>query len=149
MPMIERIRQFFKNNMDPDQHSSTSVPPVQMATAALLLEVMLSDGQSEPDELQSIRQVLIDQFGIPESLLTELISLASEEVEQATSLYQFTAEVNRYFRRHQKLELVTSLWRVALADGRLDKYEEGLIRKIAELIHLSHSDFILAKHNAC
>ena len=38
-----------------------------------------------------------------------------------------------------------SLWRVAYADGDLDKYEERLIRQVADLTHVSHKDFIRLK----
>ena len=40
------------------------------------------------------------------------------------------------------------LWDVAYADGRLHKYEEHLVRRIADLIHVPHRTFIRAKHKA-
>ena len=44
--------------------------------------------------------------------------------------------------------MVELLWRVAYADGDLDKYEEHLVRRIADLIHVPHSVFIRMKHKA-
>mgnify|MGYP003316830790 CR=1 FL=1 len=43
---------------------------------------------------------------------------------------------------------MTALWQVALADDYLDKYEESIIRKISDLIHLRHSEYIQCKANA-
>ena len=43
---------------------------------------------------------------------------------------------------------MTALWQVALADDYLDKYEESIIRKISDLIHLRHSEYIQCKSNA-
>ena len=40
---------------------------------------------------------------------------------------------------------MTTLWRVAYADGKLDKYEENIIRRIADLIHIRHSEYIKCK----
>jgi uncharacterized tellurite resistance protein B-like protein len=40
------------------------------------------------------------------------------------------------------------LWRAAYSDGALHEYEEHLIRRIADLLHLSHSQFIGAKLRA-
>ena len=40
------------------------------------------------------------------------------------------------------------LWHVALADGEIDKYEDHLVRKVADLIYVPHLSFIRAKHNA-
>ena len=34
---------------------------------------------------------------------------------------------------------------IAFADGHLDKFEEHVVRKIADLIHISHNDFIQSK----
>jgi uncharacterized tellurite resistance protein B-like protein len=34
---------------------------------------------------------------------------------------------------------------VAFADGHLDKHEEGIIRRVADLLHILHSDFIRCK----
>ena len=53
--------------------------------------------------------------------------------------------VNDEFEYQDKLDLLSNLWKVALADGYLDKYEEHLLRKISDLIHISHSDYINIK----
>ena len=49
------------------------------------------------------------------------------------------------FNYEDKLDLIRNLWKVAYADGNLDKYEEHLLRKISDLIHVSHSDYINIK----
>ena len=74
-----------------------------------------------------------------------LLRDASDEVDQDTSLFDFTRVINDHYSASQKLELIESMWRVAYADGRLDKYEESLIRQVAELTYVSHSDYIRAK----
>ena len=66
-------------------------------------------------------------------------------MDESISLYDFTSEVNEKFSREKKCELVKLLWKVAYADGRVDKYEEHYIRKISDLLNLTHGDFIKAK----
>ena len=39
------------------------------------------------------------------------------------------------------------MWKLAYADGNVDKFEEFLIRKISDLLHIEHSDFINQKIN--
>jgi len=40
------------------------------------------------------------------------------------------------------------MWRVAMADNALSRYEEHVIRKVADLLYVSHSDFIRSKSEA-
>jgi len=40
------------------------------------------------------------------------------------------------------------MWRVAYADGRLDDNEIYLISKIADLLHVTHADYIAMKMRA-
>jgi uncharacterized tellurite resistance protein B-like protein len=75
----------------------------------------------------------------------ELIRLSRDEVAEATSLYQFTREINTHFNADQKMNLLTAMWRVAFADGYLDKHEESIIRRVADLLHILHSDYIRCK----
>ena len=48
----------------------------------------------------------------------------------------------------ERVQLVEQLWRIAYADGVIDKYEEAAIRKASELLYVPHSDFIRAKFAA-
>ena len=63
-------------------------------------------------------------------------------------MFQFTQLVNQHYDHDAKIQLVENLWQLALADGRLDKYEEQFVRKISGLLHVAHSDFIKAKLRA-
>ena len=144
--MINKIKYFFNKKTEESVDSSHSV--VNIATAALLIEVMTIDGNMDTNEIASIKKNLSEILDISESEILELIELSQEEVEEATSLYQFTKEINANFDLDQKLDLMTALWQVALADDYLDKYEESIIRKISDLIHLRHSEYIQCKSNA-
>ena len=144
--MIDKIKAFFAKNVVDAEDSSLSGE--QLATAALLIEVMVIDGNLAEDELQSISATLAQMLDLSSEQVDELVLLSRDEVADATSLYQFTKEINAHFSHEKKLNLMTAMWRVAFADGHLDKHEEGIIRRAADLLHLRHSEFMQCKLSA-
>ena len=144
--MINKIKEFFNKKTEEAEDNAHSV--LNIATAALLIEVMTIDGNMEQEEMDSVKSNLSKILELSDDEIQELIDLSQEEVSDATSLYQFTKEINANFELQQKLDLMTALWQVALADDYLDKYEESILRKIADLIHLRHSEYIECKSKA-
>ena len=144
--MINKIKAFFAKNVIDAEDSSISAE--QLSTAALLIEVMVIDGNLAEDELQSISATLAQMLELSSDQVDELVLLSRDEVADATSLYQFTKEINAHYSHEKKLNLMTAMWRVAFADGHLDKHEEGIIRRVADLLHLRHSEFIQCKISA-
>lgn len=117
----------------------------QLAVAALLIEVATADQVMDSTELNALIYLLERKFSLPHEQLLELADLAKTEAAEATSLYQFTQLINNECTSAEKFELIKGMWEIAYADNQLDKYEEYVIRKVADLIHVSHSDFIRAK----
>ena len=144
--MIDKIKSFFSKNVLEPETELTS--PDQLATAALLIEVMVIDGDLDDQEMQSIAGTLSNMLHLSKEQIDQLIELSKDEVADATSLYQFTKEINEHFDIEKKLSLMTAMWRVAFADGHLDKYEENIIRRVADLLHIRHSEYIRCKANA-
>jgi uncharacterized tellurite resistance protein B-like protein len=90
--------------------------------------------------------VLRETFALSKEETRELARLAQRDSEDSVSLHQFTRLINQRFSPEEKVRVVEMLWQVAFADGRIDRYEESLLRKIAELIYVPHRDFIQARH---
>jgi uncharacterized tellurite resistance protein B-like protein len=118
---------------------------VQLAAAALLIETARADFTQNGDEEQALEDLLSTALQLDRHEVRELIQLATKEVDQSTSLYEFTREINDHYSPTQKLSLIRSMWKVAYADGQLDKYEEHLIRQVAELTYVPHEDYIRTK----
>ena len=144
--MIDKIKAFFNSNII--EADDNAISTEQLATAALLIEVMVIDGNLDEQELQSISTTLSQMLNLSREKIDELIVLSRDEVTEATSLYQFTREINEHYDHEKKMALMTAMWRVAFADGVLDKHEEGIIRRVADLLHLLHSDYIRCKLTA-
>mgnify|MGYP006122315551 FL=1 len=146
--MIESIKSFFEKNLtkkEEEEAPSSAMSRVDLTCAALLVEVMNSDHELDEREHQEFMAVLQQSYNIAEADLEELIQLAKDEAFEATSLYEFTKLINDNYDYEQKVELIENMWRIAFSDKRLDKYEDHLIRKVSELIYVSHSDFIKTK----
>ena len=141
--MIDAIRRFFDSRLE-----AGTEPPgedaLALATAALLVEIMRADREADESERARIVEVLEATFSLPRSELEELTRLAEAEAEEAHDLYQFTRLVNERYGQPERIDL----WRVAFADGDLDRHEEHLVRRVADLLHVRHSDFIRAKQEA-
>ena len=67
---------------------------------------------------------------------------ADKEARRAVSLHEFTRILHEHMTPGDKLEVIEMLWRVAYADGKLDPNEEYLVRKLADLLYISHTDLI-------
>lgn len=117
-----------------------------LACAALLIEVAVIDQKFDQKEFEAMQNILTESFNIEEKDCKELIDSAKQESSDASSTYQFTQLVNQHCSNEDKFSLLEGMWRIAYADNELDKYEEYIIRKVSDLIHMSHSDFIRAKH---
>ena len=92
------------------------------------------------------KKALTEKFGLTDEECHALFVLAEEEVKEAVDYYQFTSLIAREFTRAQKIKVVELLWSVAYADSHLDSMEEHMVRKIADLIYVSHKDFMKTKH---
>ena len=145
--MLNSIKQFFENKLvnGEEEQTSSSIAKTDLACAALLIEVINSDHKLEEQETQAFLSVLKNNLNIPDEDIDELVGLAENQAKEATSLYEFTGLINSDYDYTQKVGLIENMWRIAFSDNNLDKYEDHLIRKISDLIYVSHSDFIRAK----
>lgn len=144
--MLSSIREFFERNIAgaPAQEDHS----IQLATAALLVEVMRIDAKTSEAERAAVQHAVRTKFGLPEAEADALIALAEEEMRQATDYYQFTSLINQRFTQTQKERVLELMWRIAYADAAIDAHEQHLMRKIAALLHIPDSAYIAAKLRA-
>ena len=145
--MFESIKQFFDKKLVyvEEEQSLSNTFRTDLACAALLIEVINSDQKLEEQETEAFLAVLKENLNISNEDIDELVELAQTQAKEATSLYEFTRLINDDYDYKQKIGLIENMWRIAFSDNNLDKYEDHLIRKISDLIYVSHSDFIKAK----
>ena len=145
--MLNRLKHFFEDKLIPpstnadggDKHA------LQLALAALMIEVAESDYQDAPEERAAIEKIVKQSFDLKDREANEVIDMARKEHADSTDYFQFTRLINDHYSAQQKIQLIENLWRIAFADNNLDKYEEHVIRRIADLLYVSHSDFMATK----
>lgn len=129
------------SNASPDDAENAR----QLAMAALMVEVAESDYVDSQEEHDAILKVVKQSFDLGAEEAKNLIDLARQEHAESTDYFQFTRLINQNYSAAERIELIESLWKIAFADKTLDKHEEHVIRRIADLIHVSHSDFMATK----
>ena len=131
-----------------DADSSDDRGRVDLAVAALLVEVLRADYDVAPQERQQVIVSVSRLLGLDATVSAALVQEAERNIDKSHDLYQFTSQLNRAWSEDEKLQLLEALWRVAAADETVHKYEEHLIRRVADLLHVPHSGFIRAKLRA-
>ena len=146
--MLDAIKQFFESHLGPEAAGAAhdDEHALRLATAALLTEMTRVDAAVTEEERRAVATAVRGRFDLSEEEAGELLRLAEEQAQEAVDYHQFTSLINRKFSLDQKIKMVEQLWRVAYADEKLDKYEEHLVRKVAELLYVPHTEFIAAKH---
>jgi len=117
----------------------------ELAAAALLVEVMAADDQWQSCEENAIRSALLGSLQISAADCDAMLAEAKSQQRNAHDYYELTRQINDHFTSEQKYQLILNMWKVAWADGELDRYEDNTIRKVAELIYVPHNLFIKAK----
>jgi uncharacterized tellurite resistance protein B-like protein len=125
--------------------STGSSGSLNLAVAALLVEVLRADYEVAAAERQQVVQSIGKLLDLGEADSVALTELAERQTEHSHDLFQFTSMINQGYSAAEKERLVEHLWRVARADATIHKYEEHLIRRIADLLYVPHSAFIAAK----
>jgi len=145
--MLLAIKQFFEEKLSINAELATQQndKKLELDSAALMIELMRTDSRIDAREKQTLALVLKETFALEQDSLEELLNLAETAATQATSLFEFTSLINESYSYEQRVKLIENLWRVAFADHKLDRYEEHMIRMVADLIYIRHSDFIRTK----
>ena len=144
--MLNQIKLFFEQHLALSAPENTSEEKLQLATVVLFLEMMNMDDRVEAVEQDIIFALIHQNFSLSAEQTTSLLALAEQQRKQATDYFQFTSLINKGYSLEQKIGLIESLWKIAFIDGVLDMNEEYLVRKIADLLYVPHTAFIMAKN---
>ena len=144
--MFKTLKAIFEDSITSFSEPSNEKHSLELASAALLFEISRADEDISRIEMHEVADALRSVFSLDDQELQNLLDAADSAVTDAVSLYEFTEVINEKFDRYQKIKLIEMLWRVAFADDILDKYEEYYVRKIADLLYVSHKDYIKTKH---
>ncbi|MBS3799313.1 TerB family tellurite resistance protein [Pseudoalteromonas sp. BDTF-M6] len=141
--MLEHIKQFFTSLAATSEQPQ--LPNFNISVAALLIEVMRADSELQAQEQEVLQALLQKYFALDQAQVSTLIQAATQDLDEAIDYFRFSKQINEHTSADQRVEIVQLLWQLAYADGELDKHEEHVVRRVADLLYVSHGDFIKAK----
>ncbi|WP_413284527.1 TerB family tellurite resistance protein [Vibrio sp. MA40-2] len=142
--MFKSIKSMFKELLEGNDLSINQLDNPDLAIASLLCEVAAADTQVQQDEEKAKITLLSQLLNITEQEAESLIVQAKQNIKDSVSLYDFTTQL-RQLEQNDRFELIKAMWQVAYSDGEIDPLEDAVIRKVAELLYVDHSEFIRAK----
>jgi len=144
--MIGKLQQILRKHIGQGEVSrDDDGQELQLATATLLMEVARADNSISDEERQDVMRLIENHYALSPELTQDIASTAERKAKHSTSLYPFTRLINQSCSPEEKVRIIGMLWRVTCADGHVDKYEEYLVRKIADLLYVPHRDYIRMK----
>ena len=145
--MLDVIKGFFNNLVaqHDDPENQRSAEEIRVATCALFLEMAHIDETFSKAEVETILAILKDRFGLTGEQAEALMAEAEAELEESVDLWQFAHLINAHYSNAEKLSIIETLWQIVFVDGKMDKYENYLMHKVANLLRFSHSQLMDAK----
>ena len=108
----------------------------RLAAAALLIHAAMIDGAMSEIERNHLVGVVMLRFGLDETAAHELVTAATQAEQQAVDLYRFTSLLNRSLDDGGRQQIIEMMWQIAHADGRVTEFEDNLIWRAADLLHV-------------
>ena len=135
--MFEKLKSAFKTKIETEEPSFDTL---QISISALLIQTAAYDGVFDDIEKEKIKSLLKKYFGLTDERLEELFSLSLIINDDSNDIQQFTRKLNENLDYDEKLEIIEMMWKIIIVDGRIDDYENSLIRKISGLLYVQDSD---------
>ncbi len=145
--MIDLAKKFFgkRTEVDSGDQREENHHDIRVATCALLLEMANIDGEFSDAERENIISILKNDYNLSDEYAAELLESSNKELKQSIDLWQFTNLINQNYSTEEKLRIIEMIWKIVYADGELDKHEDYLAHKLANLLRLTHKQLIDCK----
>ena len=117
-----------------------------ISATAMLLAVAKADEILENDEIDSIKNIIVDFFKL-DSLdkSNKIIQLSKEKLTLSTDIFEFGRILNKYWDYQDKVDFICCAFELGYSDGTLHYLEEHIIKKISTILNVNHKDLIDAK----
>jgi len=147
--LLAKVREAIENVAPgPEALARLEAAALQNACCRLLMELARLESAGAGRKREVVVRAMKGLFAVEDENLAPMVDAAGDRKNRLTSYFKPVALINKRFSAPQKAQFMEWLWRVALADGKIDMYEDHLMRKFADLLYVPHIDFIMAKHRA-
>ena len=142
--MFEKLKKIFEtNNSEINSIDDTLISYL----VSLFVEVSRVDYKIDEKEINFITEILAKEFNFNLDLIKEKLNIVRTS-EVLIGYHSITKYFNENFDINFKKKVVFSLWKIAFINNDLDKYEDHLVRKVSDLLYISHSDNMLLRNKA-
>jgi uncharacterized tellurite resistance protein B-like protein len=141
-----KFQKLFNSLFQETESTSHNGQDDKIATSVLFLELAYADFNVTAEEEENIYSNLQKFFNLPKEKVQEIITIAKEKRNDRNDIWVFTNQIKKDFSRERKIKIIELLWQLVFSDGKMDKYEEALMRKISNLLGLTHGEMIQAKN---
>jgi uncharacterized tellurite resistance protein B-like protein len=121
---------------------------LRFATAVLMIDVARADSVFDESEFDQVLKLIERHFSLSPDEAAELVNEAEDKAENIVSVHEFTTLLHENLSDDEKEQIVALLWKIAYADGRLDKFEDSLVLKISDLLYVSRGRVMRLKYDA-
>ena len=142
---MARLFKFFNSSKSADQMEEV-VDPIQLATVVLMIEMARADFHQDDFEDKKITELLKVHFNLSHGNAQSLFEEGQKKADDAVSLHEFTRTLHTKLTQIEKEKVIGMLWELAMVDQELDKYEDYLVRKIANLLYVSNTVVLRIRH---
>ena len=139
---MNMFKKIFKKNIVPEKTAEFE----ESLELRLLVEMAYSDGVYSDAENKIIldkTKKFVGNMDAAEALITKI----KYNSQNSTSIYSTIIEINKSYKKEEKLKLLKGLWQLIAADSFVNVYEESLYFKIAELLKIKRSEANQIKQN--
>ena len=145
--MIDLVKKFFNKTQGTSSRDAAGgdTHDIRVATCAILLEMAHIDEEFDAAEQERILDILKRHYQLGDAYADTLLQTADQEREGSIDLWRFTRLINQHYSLEEKFRIIEMIWKIAYEDGRLDKHEDYLAHKLADLLHIDHKRLIQAK----
>ena len=147
--MLGRLKTILRNTLGDTVEVEEDIEHnVRVACAVLLIDAARADHDIQDEEMRIVERLLRERFGLDAEAVAALMRHAREQLDHSVALQGFTRRLTDALDEGERGALIGMLWDVVYADGKLDAWEEHLVRRIADLLYVTHGEFIRRKLEA-
>ena len=144
--MFDLLKRLFSDLMSREPQTVFADNDPRLAVAALMCHVVAADGVVRPAERQRVIEELAHRYRMSEGDAEVLAEAARRAELESAVLQRFTGGLQRGLPLEERREIVTSLWKVVLADGVVHEFEDNVVWRIADLLGIeAHERVALRK----
>ncbi len=146
--MFKNFKSFFETAKKKENDDQEYLDEDIYAVLALLIEASKIDGVINNEELELIKSILVNKFNLDSTKAEKSIKFVVQKSDEKVEIYSDIRVILNNMDHLERISVVEMLWKIILADGKIDQYESNLIRRICGLLHVTGPESSEAKRKA-